>query len=481
MIKRKVGIITLSDGRDFVHEELLEMNRGFEERLVKSLETTGEVEVIRASEIAWKPSLAKQAGKELLKAEVEMTIFHYAIWCWPHLTVMASLFAPGPYLLYGQINPKYPGMVGQLAAAGALEQIGVIPERICGDPEDPAVIHQMLRFIRAASASRRLIGERYGMFGGRPMGMYTASANGDQWLREFGIDVEQIDQYELVKRAESVPDHEKKKARQWVESLAKVAYDGKQLTPDILERQLALYVAAREIIQEYELDFVGFKGQPEMTNHYATMDVVEAFLNDPYDWNGPKEPTVTATETDMDGALTMEILKHIAQTPVLFADVRHYFDSLNLLDLCNSGTHATFFADASFDPKDNLAKVTFCPESERYFPAGGAAVKHFAKPGRVTMARLARQNGRYIMTIVPGEFVALSDQQLKELSQEVQIEWPHAYMKLDIDKETFLRYYPCNHIHGVYGHYVYELIHFCQIKNIDYRVLAGGKTCCHEG
>jgi L-fucose isomerase len=33
------------------------------------------------------------------------------------------------------------------------------------------------------------------------------------------------------------------------------------------------------------------------------MDVTEAFLNDPYDWDGPHEPHVCATEADMDAAL----------------------------------------------------------------------------------------------------------------------------------------------------------------------------------
>jgi len=50
------------------------------------------------------------------------------------------------------------------------------------------------------------------------------------------------------------------------------------------------------------------KGQPELTTHFATMDVAEAFLNDPYDWEGAKEPFICATEVDMDGALTMQIL-----------------------------------------------------------------------------------------------------------------------------------------------------------------------------
>ncbi len=470
MRKKRVGIITFSDGRDFVHKELEKVNRKFEQRLADSLERTGEVEVVRSSEIVWKPSIAKKVAKELLKSDVEVTIFNYAVWCWPHLTVIASLFAPGPFLLYGQVNPKYPGMVGLLAASGALEQIGVYHEKVWGEPEDPKVVDRVLKFVRAAVALNRLKGERYGMFGGRPMGMYTASSNGDQWMKEFGIDVEQIDQYELVIRAEKVPKQKRERARKWLEELSTVAYDGKLLTPEILEKQIALYYAARELIDEYELDFVGFKGQPEMTNNYATMDVVEAFLNDPYDWDGPKDPTVAATETDMDGALTMEIFKHISGQPVLFADVRHYFVDRNLLDLCNSGTHATFFAGRSYDPRENLRNVVFCPETF-YFPAGGAAVKHFAVPGEVTLARLTRKDGRYFMTIVPAEFVELLKGEMEKLADEVQKEWPHAFARLRVDMDTFLKHYPCNHVHGVYGNYVEELILFCRMKGIEYIVL----------
>jgi L-fucose isomerase len=75
------------------------------------------------------------------------------------------------------------------------------------------------------------------------------------------------------------------------------------------------------------------------------------------------------------------------------------------------------------------------------------------------------------MTIVPGEFMKLSEAEEKKLSEKVQIEWPHAYVKLDTDMETFLRYYPCNHTHGVYGDFVEELVQFCDIKGIDYQIL----------
>src|SRR3712207_9468649 len=74
---------------------------------------------------------------------------------------------------------------------------------------------------------------------------------------------------------------------------------------------------ARELIEEWNLDFSGIKAQPELTNHFATMDITEAFLNDPYDWEGPKEPHVCSTEADMDAALTMQILSSEEHTSEL--------------------------------------------------------------------------------------------------------------------------------------------------------------------
>ena len=85
----------------------------------------------------------------------------------------------------------------------------------------------------------------------------------------------------------------------------------------------------------------------------------------------PKPSIVCSTEADSDAALTMQIFKHLAGTPVLFADVRHYHADLGLWDLCNSGEHATYFAGRSADPAVNLARTEFRPQGF-YFPAGGA-------------------------------------------------------------------------------------------------------------
>ena len=104
-----------------------------------------------------------------------------------------------------------------------------------------------------------------------------------------------------------------------------------------------------------DLDFCGIKGQPELTTHFATMDVTEAFLNDPYDWDGPKAPHVCATEADMDGALTMQLLQSLSGharccSPTSGTTTR----DRDIWDLCNSGQHATWFAARSDDPAENL-------------------------------------------------------------------------------------------------------------------------------
>ncbi|MEM3658548.1 MAG: hypothetical protein QXQ66_09090, partial [Candidatus Hadarchaeum sp.] len=175
--KIRVGILTFSDGRDFVNKELEDINREFQERLAAALEATGEVQVLVTNTIIWTTELAQAEAKRLASEGCEVTIFNFAVWSFPHLAVIAAQFAPGPFLLFSNINPQYPGMVGMLASAGALDQIGVFHGRLFGDISNPQVLRKVLAFVRAGAAVNRLKGETFGLFGGRPMGMYTVVAN----------------------------------------------------------------------------------------------------------------------------------------------------------------------------------------------------------------------------------------------------------------------------------------------------------------
>jgi len=115
MEKRKIGILTFSDGRESVHRELEALNLEFQGKLASALEATGEVTPISGRETIWTAELAKNEATRLRSEGCELTIFNFAVWSFPHLAAIASKFAPGPFLLFSNINPQYPGMVGMLS------------------------------------------------------------------------------------------------------------------------------------------------------------------------------------------------------------------------------------------------------------------------------------------------------------------------------------------------------------------------------
>ncbi len=225
---------------------------------------------------------------------------------------------------------------------------------------------------------------------------------------------------------------------EWLEKhSAGVHYDGKQLTPELLGRQIRAYYPMRELIDEWNLAFSGIKGQPELTTHFCTINVAEAFLNGPYDWEGPKATHVCATEADMDGALTMQLLKLLSGgTPVLFADVRHYHADVDVWDLCNSGQHATWYAQRSDDPTENLARVHFYPEVF-YFPAGGASVHHLARRASAPSPVSPATATATACTWPAASSRPTTSRRTKAMMRQSAFEWPHAFTRLHVRADAF--------------------------------------------
>jgi L-fucose isomerase len=465
----------MSDGREGVHRDIEKFARSVEAEISASLEEAGH-EVVRAREVVWTNRLAVAEARRVADARPDLTVFNIPVWAFPHFSMLAARETPGPLLLFSNIDPGQPGMVGMLAAAGALDQIGRTYGRAYGDVSEPAVVTRLEHHVRAAAAVRALQGSTFGRIGGRPMGMFTAVSNADQWMEQFGVDVEEIDQWELVRRSGEVDGHRVRAAREWLEGhAAGVHYDGERLTLELLERQIRTYYVMRELIEEWNLDFSGIKAQPELTDHFCTMDVTEAFLNDPYDWDGPKEPHVCSTEADMDAALTMQILKKISATPVLFADMRHYHADRSIWDLCNSGQHATWFAARSDDPAQNMRRVHLYPEVF-FFPAGGASVHHLAAEGDFTFARLTRLDGRYRMQVMRGALERYDDETNENLMKQSTYEWPHAFARMEAEAGEILDRYGSNHIHAVPGDHVETLKVVCKLLDVDYDGFGSART-----
>jgi len=477
-----IGIAMLNDEREHVYTKNNPENqavvRRWEEVIKKELKNVdGTVpEIVAASEIVTSPRVAQKVGEQLSRANVKQLIMCYNVWNFPFLAwpLVNSLGADTPILSLSNNNGAYPGNVGLLATDGALRQAGRRTHRIVGEIDNKETQKDVCDWLRASLALTTIKNEVYGCYGGHSMGMETGYFHLTPVLKSLGCTLQQIDQLLLVEVMKTLDEKEVEAGLEWFETMLgkRILYDGKMLTRDTLKNQIRLYLAVEKVNAEKGFDFCGIKGQRELTEYVCLADVAEMLLNDPYDWRGPKESVVCATEADSYAAITMQLLKYISGgLPTLFMDVRLYHPDKGIWDFCNSGNHASWYAAKSFNPKDNLEKVTFHPALEFYFKAGGASVEFDCLPGPLTFCRLGLWDQKPYLLIVPGEQAKLPAAVRKKINAETNPTWPHVHAKLDCTFEEFLATFPCNHIIAVDGDRLRSLVYLAEIAGIQPVVL----------
>jgi len=472
-----IGIAMLNDEREHVWRQNnplnMEVVRKWAELLrgrLKNVDGTAP-EIVVGSEIITSTRVAQKVGEELSRANCKSVILCYNVWNFPFLVwpFLNSIGRDVPVLSLSNNNGKFPGNVGLLATDGALRQAGVRTHRIVGEMDDPETVAKVVDWVRAAQAATTIRNEVFGIYGGHSMGMETGFFHLTPTLKALGCTGRQIDQLWLVERMKEVDDAEVEKGFRWFEEMLgdRILYDGKMLTPETLKTQIRLYLAMKAVNEEKGFDFCGLKGQRELTEYVCLGDIPEMLMNDPYDWRGPKEPTVCATEADAYAAVTMQLMKYASGgLPTLFMDVRLYHPDKDLWDWCNSGNHSSWYAAQSMDPKENFAKIRLHPALEFYFKAGGASVEFDAAPGEMTFARLGLWDQKPFMVIVRGESLELPAEERKAINEQTDPTWPHVHARLRCSFEEFLSVFPCNHVLGVAGNLVRRLVYLCEIAGI---------------
>jgi L-fucose isomerase len=477
-----IGLVVMNDERPHVHAVNEDANMAVLHRWGDALSRRirnvdgSAPEIVHGSETIKSVRSAQHVGEQLRRAGCRSVVLCFNVWNFPYLVwpLVNTLGRSVPILSLSNDNGAFPGNVGLLATDGALRQAGVRTHRIVGDADDEATLAAAADWLRAAQAVATIRNEVYGLYGGNSMGMETGFFHLVPTIKALGTNAYHIDQLWVLERMKSVDAAEARAGRQWLEQLLgdRLHYDDEMLTPEKLELQLRLYLALRELNDENGFDYCGIKGQRELSEYVCIPDVAEMLLNDPYDWRGPKEPTVCATEADAYGAVTMQLLKYVSGgLPSLFMDVRLYHRDLDVWDFVNSGQHATWYATRSDDPAANFAAVTFHPALRFYFKAGGASVEFDAAPGPATFARLGLWDDRLYFLIVPGEIVDLPHEQRRALNEQTNPTWPHVHARLHCEYEEFVQVFPCNHVLATAGDAVRTLVQLAEIAGIPPVVL----------
>jgi len=463
----QVALMTFGDAREHEWEKLF---RGLTEPRHQSIReyfVALPLELHSCKHVARTKDQIDAQVDELKAAGAEVFLAHIPCWTAPNLVVRGVQRMDLPTILVSNKHPGTHGTVGLLGAGGALDQIGYAHLRIRASFDDSALADKALPFIRAASAVKQLPGKVFGLFGGRSLGIDTGTFDPMQWRAQFGIDVEHIDQLEIVRRAEMIPAEQTEKMVAWLErTSASIDYDGQKLTPEKLAFQSACYLATREIIAELGLDFVAIKCMPDLTNHYIPQCLSAALLPGPYDADGEKQSIPMACEADGDGALTMELLSLISGgKATLFGDLSYLDEENSIIYMPNCGALCSWFAGRSDKPVESLKQVELRPS---FRPSGGSTVYFKAAPGPVTLARLWRKAGRYVMAIIYGEMIEPSPETYQAfIEARGSHQLPTAFISVNLDFDTLVDEFGSNHISGVAGNYVQELLLVSQLLGIE--------------
>jgi L-fucose isomerase-like protein len=310
----------------------------------------------------------------------------------------------------------------------------------------------LLRWARGASALVRMRSSRVMLWGGgygaeMPYSRCDPASVESLFFAEVMTEQEEV----LERRADLIIEKERGRIDAFMSWLAangaSVARDGRMVTDASLDFQAALYLAARDRLEE--LGREGPSGAPAIAGatvkcHYemsigcrgCTACFLPAFLPFPSDSEGKRDIVPLACEGDLCGIVGLVMLHQLRpEVPPLFGDLVAYKSDHVLLRNC--GASSVYWAGLSDDPAVSLPRVGLGPNLHG---ASGAALGYETPAcAEVTFARLFRQEGRFAMLLGEGEVLARRE------DSRYDDPWPHTRLSLGVDPAILFKAIPCNH------------------------------------
>jgi L-fucose isomerase-like protein len=291
------------------------------------------------------------------------------------------------------------------------------------------------------------------------------------FLKRFIIeDIITQDQYILVKTAEEILAKDEKEInafKQWLlDNKCTIEFDNVMVTKEILDKQIALYLAARKIITNFHqkgerIIGTSIKCQPELSVDYGiTPCLLPAFLPFAFNHEGHKSIIPTVCEGDIKGLLTSTILFALNnEIPPLFGDLKIVNDDYFVI--ANCGAASAYYGGLSNKPEKTLPRCTIAAQCQGN--AGGAfGYRTPATDEEITYARLIRLDTNYIMQYGTGKIVALKDKQKMGWGKT----WPHTAVKMKVSVESLIKTIGTNHLSLMPGNFTEELKHVSKILGI---------------
>ena len=474
------------------------------------------------------------------KEGVDITLTVTPCWCYGSETMdMDPMTIKG---VWGFNGTERPGAVYLASVLATHAQKGLPAFGIYGHdvqdadateiPED--VKEKLLRFGRASVAAASMRGKSYLQIGSICMGI-GGSIIDPAFIEEYlGMRVESVDEVEVIRRmSEGIYDKaEFERALKWTKEKCIEGFDKNRediqktreekdadwefvvkmmcIIKDLMNGNENLPEGCEEERLGHNAIAAGFQGQRQWTDFYPNCDFPEALLNTSFDWDGPREPYILATENDVLNGISMLFGKLLTNTPQIFSDVRTYWspdavkkatgyelegvakESDGFIHLINSGASCLDACGQAKDENGNgvmkawyditeedqeaiLKSTTWNPADNGYFRGGGYSSRFLTEAEMpVTMMRLNLVKGLGpVVQLVEGYTVKLPDEVSDKLWKRTDYTWPCTWFAPRLTgKGAFKSAYDvmnnwgANHGAISYGHIGADILTLCSILRI---------------
>ena len=546
----KIGIRPTIDGRQGgVRESLEEKTMALAKAVAVLIETNlrngdgSPVQCVIADGTIGRVAESAACAEKFEREGVGATITVTSCWCYGSETMDMNPYYPKA--VWGFNGTERPGAVYLAAVLAAHAQKGLPAFGIYGRdvqdimdnsiPDD--VAEKLLRFARAAQAVAVMRGKSYLSLGNTCMGIAGSIVDADFFEHYLGMRCEYADLVEILRRIDlGIYDPvEYERAMAWTKKycMTHEGHDyneekGKAKSREEKDADWEFTVKSMLVINDLmhgnprllELGFkeeslghnaiaAGVQGQRQWTDYKPNFDFPESLLCSSFDWNGPREARVLATENDSLNGVAMLFGHLLTNRGVMFSDIRTYWSPEavervtgkrpegmavgGFIHLINSGA-TTLDATGAVSDSDGKptmkhhwqltdADVRACLDATTWYPAdrdyfrGGGYSSHFVTRGGMpmTMMRVNRVSGLGpVLQLAEGWTVELDPEVHDILDRRTDKTWPTTWFvpRLDASKDAFRDVYSvmnnwgANHGAIAYGHIGADVVTLCSMLRI---------------
>lgn len=257
---------------------------------------------------------------------------------------------------------------------GTLDRIGSRYQSILASVDSEESRSAISDFCCACSANSRLKRSRIGLVGYASMSMYTGTFDHVLLRHHIGPEVEQLDSYTVINKAENADPSEKSDIVGQYRSFACIQDD---VSGESLDKSAGIFSAMEKLSQERGFDAVNIKCQYEFSKEYGMVACVPLALL-------AEKGYVSSCEGDIMNTVSMMILAYLSGDTVTYGDAINHTGNVVKLSSCG-------FVPFSMGCKGKQCIRNFMPHPG----FAGIQCSFTLRPEKVTVLRLIEDKCGY--------------------------------------------------------------------------------------